>query len=181
MNKTDPTCRLLMIREHLEGIPDFAAPPGFSLRWYRPGDEVLWLKIHLEADRFNKISPELFRQEFGSEAARLVDRQCFLLDREGTAIGTGTAWFGNELGGVEIGRVHWIAIVPEYQGRGLSKPLMTAICTGLRKLGHQRAYLSTSKERLPAIRLYLRFGFRPLVRNLAEEAAWKELAPLLES
>ena len=71
------------------------------------------------------------------------------------------------------GRVHWMAILPEFQGRGLGKALLAAICRRLRELGHERAYLHTSAARLAAIQLYLQFGFAPVVRNAAEEAAWK--------
>jgi GNAT superfamily N-acetyltransferase len=55
--------------------------------------------------------------------------------------------------------VHWVAIVPECQGIGLGKALMTLLCQRLRELGHDQAYLFTSSERVSAIRLYLRFGF----------------------
>ena len=71
------------------------------------------------------------------------------------------------------GRVHWMAIRPEFQGRGLGRALLTVICRRLRELGHERAYLHTSAARLAAIRLYLGFGFEPVLRNAEEETVWK--------
>jgi GNAT superfamily N-acetyltransferase len=166
-----------MVRKDLERVPEFALPARFSLRWYRPGDEAHWRRIHWLADRDNEITPALFGQRFGSDSALLARRQCYLLDAGGEAIGTATAWFNDNFEGARFGRVHYVAIVPEYQGRGLSRPLMTAICQRLRELGHYRAYLTTAPTRLPAIKLYLRFGFLPLVRSAEEAAAWRGICP----
>jgi len=164
-----------MARDNLESIPEFALPQSYSLRWYEPGDEAVWMRIQLRADTLNQITAELFEQQFGSDNALLAMRQCYLMNAEGAEIGTATAWFKNDFEGRNFGRVHWVAIVPEYQGRGLAKPLMTAICRRLCELGHARAYLSTSSARVKAIRLYLRFGFKPLIRSVEEREVWGEL------
>ena len=164
-----------MIRENLAGTPEFALPEGFSLRWYHPGDEENWFQIHRVADQLQTITPELFDRQFGSEAALLAQRQCYLLAPDGRPIGTGTAWFNNEFEGRKFGRVHWVAIVPDYQKRGLAKPLMSSICERLRELGHDCAYLTTSTARLSAIKLYQRFGFMPLIRRREDAEVWKRL------
>jgi len=78
------------------------------------------------------------------------------------------------------GRVHWMAILPEYQGRGLGKVLLTTICRRLSDLGHKQAYLHTSVARIPALKLYLRFGFEPAVRNAEEQAAWQNVFAALQ-
>ncbi len=217
---------LKMARPNLDHLPALALPGEFSLRWYQPGDEAHWRRIHRAADRFLEITPELFRGQFGGGAERglsaastlerrsgidsalqdLRERQCYLLEPCGEVIGTGTAWFddnltegsGNarpfrspsfscaegerevasqpvDLLGDRWGRVHWMAIVPEFQRHGLGKVLLGAICQRLRELGHERAYLHTSAARIPAIQLYLRFGFAPVVRNAAERAVWKDV------
>ena len=186
-----------MSRANLEGVPEFALPAGYSLRWYQPGDEAYWLCIHLATDRYNKIDPALFERQFGVAQERglqsasasegrsgmnsalrdLGERQCYLLASTGSAIGTGTAWFTDDFEGCRWGRVHWMAIIPEFQGRGLAKSLMTAICRRLRELGHDRAYLSTSTARHAAIGLYLKFGFEPLIRSEEEAALWREVLP----
>src|SRR5437763_1991850 len=112
-----------MIRDDLQHIPEFSFPAGFSVRFYLPGDEDIWRKIHLAADHYNEITPDLFHREFSANAALLPQRQYYLLDPSGSPIGTGTAWFKNNFQGRTFGRVHWLAIIPEFQGRGLSKPL----------------------------------------------------------
>ena len=164
-----------MVRANLDNVPEFVLPDGFLLRWYQPGDEWHWLRIHTAADRYNEITPTLFHHQFGLGENFLRERQCYLLDSRGEVIGTATAWFNDDFEGARWGRVHWVAIVPEYQGQGLSKPLMTAICRRLRELGHDRAYVSTSNSRIPAIKLYLQFGFEPILRTAEDEAIWKEV------
>ena len=164
-----------MIREELGGIPNHTLPPAFSFKWYQPGDEQCWLRIQQSADQYNQISLDLFRQQFGDDAETLGRRQCFILNGERQSIGTATAWFDPNYRGQEWGRVHWVAIVPEMQGQGLANPLMTVVCQRLRKLGHERAYLTTAPERIPAVNLYLKFGFVPEVRSDVELRAWKEI------
>lgn len=173
MNVSRPITHVQMVRDHLENIPDFAPPEAFALRWYQPGDEQHWRRIHLAADLHNDITPGLFAQQFGNDARVLAERQAYLLDPSGQPIGTATAWFNADFAGARFGRVHWLAVLPGFQGRGLSKPLMTAVCTRLRELGHDRAYLSTATVCVPAIRLYHQFGFVPLIRNEADAARWR--------
>src|ERR1041385_1568619 len=175
MSQVQTHSLIRMIRQNLDQIPEFELPGGYSLRWYQPGDEENWLQIHLAADRLQPISRELYVREFGSDAALLAQRQSYLVAPDGRAIGTATAWFKDNFEGRTFGRVHWVAIVPEFQGRGLAKPLMSKICRRLRELGHDCAYLTTSTARLPAIKLYLGFGFVPLIRTPEDAEVWKRL------
>lgn len=164
-----------MIREKLDAIPNHALSPPFFFKWYQPGDDRHWLSIQRQADQYNQINLRLFREQFGDDAKTLAERQCFILNSEGQAIGTATAWFDLNYRGQEWGRVHWVAIVPEMQGQGLARPLMTAVCRRMRELGHKRAYLTTAPERIPAINLYLKFGFEPELRSAVELRVWKEI------
>ena len=167
--------RLTMIRPGLEGIPSFDLPKGFSLRWYQPGDERSWFDIHQRADRENVITTDLFRRKFGYDEEQLEDRQCYLLSPEGAVIGTASAWFDDDFQGRRHGRIHYVAIVPEYQGQGLSKPLLMAACIRLAALRHDCAYLTTSTNRVPAIALYRKFGFMPLRSSQEEAKALQEI------
>jgi GNAT superfamily N-acetyltransferase len=166
---------LKMVRRTLEAVPEFPLSPGFRLRAYQAGDEEIWRKIHLAADRFNEITPGLFAEQFGTDTALLGQRQIYLVEEPGQVIGTGTAWFNHGFQDQSFGRIHWVALLPERQGQGLARPLMTALCRRLRELGHERAYLSTSSARVVAIRLYQRFGFVPLIEDEQQRTAWRQL------
>ena len=159
MSDPDPK-RLFMVRDPLAGFPEYALPEGFALRPYAPGDEAAWRRIHLEADLFTDVPSELFRAQFGHDEKELARRQLYLAAPEGVSVGTASAWYGTEDRWKGWGRVHWVAIVPRWQGRGLAKPLMSAVLARLAELGHDRAYLTTHAVRTPAIGLYARFGFR---------------------
>ena len=69
-------------------------------------------------------------------------------------VGSCTAWMDNEWG-----RVHWVAVLPEFQGRGIANNLMCECLSRLRVLGHRKAYLHTWSDRHIAIKLYKKFGF----------------------
>lgn len=159
----------------MDTIPFYSLPEGFSLRSYVPGDENSWVELQKCADKFNKIDLSLFHRAFGCDTEILKQRMLFLLNQEGKIIGTAAAWFDDDYHGEKYGRVHWVAIHPDYQGQGLSKPLMSAVCEKLVKLGHAKAYLTTSSARIPAIKLYLKFGFIPEIITPDDKKIWEAL------
>lgn len=169
-----------MLRDSLQGLPDHLLPVGYSLRWYTPGDERHWVRIQRAADKHNEITPELFVEDFGTDPDITAQRQCFLCDSHGAPIGTATAWFDRDYHGAACGLVHWVAILPRMQGKGLSKPLMSVVLRRMQELGHDRACIVTSAVRIPALNLYLQFGFRPEIRSCDDLHLWKHLRGLLK-
>ncbi len=163
-----------MIRPTLTGIPANAPPEGFSVRAYQPGDEAHWVAIHELADKWNTVTLATWEREFGFAPEELGRRQLFLC-HEGQVIGTASAWYDGDYHGRPFGRVHWVAIVPEYHGRGLGKPLMATVLQRLVELGHDAAYLVTSTARVPAISLYLWCGFTPELRTAQDRDHWEVL------
>ncbi|MBN1936661.1 MAG: GNAT family N-acetyltransferase [Anaerolineae bacterium] len=168
-----------MIRDDLENIPLDDLSAGVSLRWYRPGDEQHWVDIHVEADPYNEITREVYVQEFGADASNsqvLGRRQAYLVDDgTGKVFGTATAWWDDNYHGLPYGRIHWVAIVPSMQGKGLARPLLSIVCRRMKELGDVRAYLVTSTGRIPAINLYARFGFRPDIRSEDDLIVWRDV------
>jgi len=84
-------------------------------------------------------------------------------------------YFEDNHGGKSLGRIHWVAIIPQQQGSGLAKPLLTAICKRLKELGHSKTYLTTQSVRLPAINLYAKFRFTPVIDSDGDREIWEKL------
>jgi GNAT superfamily N-acetyltransferase len=158
---------LVMIRESLDDLPNFPLAAPFSIRWFQLGDEQAWVELQAPFYQPGTVTLDLFREQFGGDVDVLTVRQCYLLDGAGRPIGTASAWLYDGFRGPEYGRIHWVAIAEQYQGQGLSKPLLSAVCQRLVALRHTKAYLTTSSERPRAVALYRRFGFTEMPQELA--------------
>ena len=169
-----------MIRRDLEDIPQFPLPQQYTARWYEPGFERHWLDIHFAADKYSPISPELFVAQFGTDCQLLAQRQCYLANAQGHFFATASAWFDDETFGQRIGLLHWVAILPDMQGQGLSKPLLSIVLNRLRELGHKRTYLRTATVRIPAVNLYQKFAFVPYIRTAEDLQIWSSLQDKLK-
>jgi GNAT superfamily N-acetyltransferase len=163
-----------MSRENLDNIPCYSLPSGYSIRWYLPGYEKYWQAVQSLADEYTRVTPDLFKEQFGVNTQLLSERQCFLCDGEDKIIGTASAWLDNQ-GEKSPGRIHWVAIIPQEQGKGLAKPLLTIICKRLKELGHSKTYLTTQSVRIPAINLYAKFGFAPVIDTNRDREIWEKL------
>ena len=175
---------VLMLRPNLEGIATAPFPEGYSIRPMTRDDVGLWTDIQRDAEPYLKITDTLFQEEFGDDWAAIQWRCFIVTNPKGLGIGTISAWYNADFRGARYGRIHWVALRPACQGLGLGK---AALAYSLQQLAqwHDRCYLATSTERVPAIQLYLNFGFVPdLVRPNAT-AVWQEFAtrfnhPVLE-
>lgn len=170
--------RVIMTRENMRDIPHCDPPEGFSFRTFRPGDEDLWVEIQGDADRLQTIDRSIFDRDFGSDRAALGDRSFFLLSPDGAAVGSITAWYGEDPAWRGWGRIHWVAVRPSFQGKGLGRAMLAKAMERL-AASHDRCYLTTATPRLSAIKLYLDFGFLPDARSPEAERAWKMVAEAL--
>ncbi len=173
---------LIMVREDMENIPSYILPPGFYVRKFCIGEEKRWAEVELAAGEFESVEAALsrFMSEFGALLEEMQNRCFFLIDEESErVIGTATAWYDLKFRGEEWGRVHWVAIIPEFQGRKLAKPLMSVIMHRLRQ-SYNKAYLKTHTKCLKAINMYLDFGFKPSPEYPTCEEAWRQIAVLID-
>jgi GNAT superfamily N-acetyltransferase len=173
--------RLNLVRPDLNALPVASLPPGYSWRWFQPGDAAHWLHIHHDADPLNDITPDLFTRQFGVDFAQLSGRQLFVADAIGRVVGTGTAWPETVCGKDACGRVAWLAVLRQFQGRGLGKSLLAATCARLREFGCAHACVVTSTGRLRAVNLYLQFGFRPELHTAEDQAVWDQVFSALQT
>ena len=180
MVESIPYRSLTMIRDHLRDIPAFPLPEGYGLRTFRPGDERAWARIECRVEEFATEAEALqrFAAFFRNDVAALATRCFFLTDAKGEPIGTASAWWG-ELDGEPRGEVSWVGIVPAHQGKGLAKPLLSAVLHRLAQ-DHERAYLGTQTISYRAVDLYLNYGFVPYLRGPRDEEGWRIIEALLD-
>ena len=169
--------KLQMIRSDLNDIPRYELPEGYRFRMFRDGDQMRWANIETRVEEFKTKDDALerFEREFGAHIDEMENRCLFIETEQGETIGTTTAWYGDLKGDGNIrGRIHWVGVVPEYQSRGLSKPLLSKAMNMLAKF-HDEFYLTSQTTSWQAINMYLDFGFEPVRLYGNYEAAWSLL------
>ncbi|MBA3945801.1 MAG: GNAT family N-acetyltransferase [Herpetosiphonaceae bacterium] len=179
MHEQLPNVGVWMLHRDLSRAPRFSLPPGYRMRFYHDGDLHTWLRIQA-TDPFSVPTAETFARSMPGDTLHLAARVMFLVDPLGADIGTITAWNNDHFNDCDIGQIHWVAIIPAAQGRGLAKPMLSAACDVLRTHGYAEACLETNTARIPALNLYPQFGFEPYVRDEAERNAWRTVAPRLK-
>ena len=99
----------------------------------------------------------------------------FIETDAGEKIATATAFYnihGRDTSGA--GWLHWVAMKREYQGKGLSKPLITYVLKVMKKLGYTHAKIPTQTNTWLACKVYLDLGFLPIQKNLEHSyEGWK--------
>ena len=167
--------KLAMIRKNMLDIPQYELPEGFQMRLFQKGDEQKWANTETRVDEFKDEEAALahFEKEFGAYVDEMTERCLFIEDEQGEVIATTTAWYGELEGEDEVlGRIHWVGVVPEYQGRKLAKPLLSAAMNILASK-HSKAYLTSQTTSYQAVNMYLNYGFEPLFMNPTCQEAWE--------
>ena len=172
-----------MVRDGFDGVPEFALPAGYRFRPFRDGDAAVWTALQRAAEPFFDIADGLFEEQYGPRRAALPERMWFLDTDGGESVASISAWWENEPPTPQDrGRIHWVVVHPEHQGRGLSKAMMTRAMTRLAQ-SHSGAVLGTSSGRLGAVKVYLDFGFLPDPTQLVEAEtlqAWRDVQSVIE-
>lgn len=152
--------RKIYLKHDLENIETHDLPLGYRFRFYQSeSDRHVWAEILQETKEYPTKQEALdrFSKEFLPYLSDVKERMIFLETLDGTVIGTATAWYG-KFAGKEMGRLHWVEIIPTYQGRGLGRPLIVEAMKQLR-LNHEAAYLSTQTRSKRGIHLYQDLGW----------------------
>ncbi|MBR3563784.1 MAG: GNAT family N-acetyltransferase [Clostridia bacterium] len=161
LDKSVPYLNVLMKRKAGTPIPAYSLPEGYSIVHYRKGDEKDWARIEMSVLEFDSEESALkkFREQILWAEKEVERRTLFLLSPEGKKIGTSMIWW--EYSGVRRDPwVSWVSIMPEYQGKGLSKALISYLMNMAVEIeGDRDFYLHTQTWSHRAIKLYEKFGF----------------------
>ena len=170
---------LLMKYDDISNVKRYDLPSGFHFEFYKPGDELDWVDIHIQSGEFTSIEcgQEYFHTFYDSFIDELDKRCIFIVDDStGEKVGTATVSLLKDKEYGYDAAIDWVAIKRNYQGRRLSKPLISKFMEIAKDLGHKSVILHTQTTTWLAAKLYLDYGFDIL--NKEETYGWSILKTL---
>lgn len=171
LDKSIPYAELWMYRTRDLPINEYSLPEGFQFAFYQEGDEQHWAEIETSVSEFEDVAQALayFERNYAPYPKALKERMLFVTNASGEKIATCSAWWKETSNGERFPLLHWVAVKPEYQGKGIAKAMVSHTLVILEKLEHASPlpiYLHTQTWSHPAIRLYQKLGFEITDRNL---------------
>jgi mycothiol synthase len=78
------------------------------------------------------------------------------------------------------GEVGWVAGDPAHKGRGLGTAVVAAVTARFIEIGYPSIHLFTEHYRLPALSIYLRLGYLPLLYRQEMFDLWQGVCAALK-
>lgn len=172
----------LLLESNITEVLQYELPKGYRFVSYTENDRDAWIDIEMSAKEFVSYEQglEAWNRYYVSKLDELPSRMFFIETDEGEKIATATAFYdiyGRDTSG--DGWLHWVAVKREYQGKGLSKPLVTYVLRAMNKLGYVRAKIPTQTNTWLACKVYMDLGFIPVKKNLKHSyEGWKIIKAL---
>ena len=154
-----------MFKRSMDSIPLYPLPSGYSLELFKNGSNDIqqWVDICKAAGEFRSTEQgfEMFEKFYHDYQERdlLSKRVYFLVNPDGKYIGTASAGT-DQIDGSEVGSLWWVSIIPDYQGRGLAKPMVSYVLRQIAEYSNV-CYLDSQTTSWRAINMYASFGFVP--------------------
>lgn len=170
---------LLMKYDDTSNYVKYDLPSGFHFEYYKDGDINDWIDIHISSGEFVGYDEgnQIFYDFYNSFINKLNQRCIFIVeDLTQRKVGTATISLLNKKNYDYEASIDWLAIRKEYQGKHLSKALISKIVELANTLGHKRIILHTQTTTWLAAKIYLDYGFEILNKN--EKEGWNILKTL---
>lgn len=172
----------LLLEGDITEVPQYKLPEGYRFVSYADNDTDAWIDIEMSAKEFVSYEQglEAWNRYYAAKLDELPNRMFFIETDEGEKIATATAFYniyGQDTS--NDGWLHWVAVKREYQGKGLSKPLITYVLRAMNKLGYVHAKIPTQTNTWLACKVYMDLGFMPVEKNLKHNyEGWKIISAL---
>jgi len=171
--------QLTMVLDDLSALPPADVPPGYRLHHLQPGQEWAYTQVMADSIYPGQSLEGWFERTFSSN--RQYDPQNLLLIWCGDQPVAVTAAWQADLDGQQVGCIHMVGVLAAHRGKGLGKVITLAALHQLGRRGFARAILDTDDWRIPAIKAYLRLGFKPIYRDESHQARWQAAMRRIES
>jgi len=142
-------------------LPVCPLPKGFTYQLYQPGYEKEWARIETSVGEFDCEMDALlyYQKEFLSYPDELSRRGIFIAAPDGELVGTASAWW-DYAGQRRHPIIHWVAVKPNYQGKGLGKAIIAEVLRLMTVVdGDDTFFLKTQTPSHKAIGMYEWAGF----------------------
>ena len=128
-------------------------PHGFSFRLCRHDELDVWKRVVAEEQYVDYVA-EYYEKVYAKHADEFFRRCMFICDTSDKPVASTFIWrsYG------KINTVGWFRVLPEYEGHGLGRALLSEIL----KDADYPVYLHTQPTSARAIKLYSDFGFKLL-------------------
>ncbi|MCL2421548.1 MAG: GNAT family N-acetyltransferase [Defluviitaleaceae bacterium] len=156
-----PYIEVVMRRDPGLPLPVCPLPEGFSYEMYQPGYEKEWARIEASVEEFECEMDALlhYQKEFLPCPEELPRRCIFIKAPDGELVGTATAWWAYH-GQRRHPLVHWVAVKPAYQGKGLGKAITAEVVRLMTAIDGDSVFLlGTQTTSHKAIGIYEWAGF----------------------
>lgn len=165
-DRTIPFYNVIMRRGYWQP-GEILLPEGFRFKDYGPGDERAWAALEYEIGDFQSPGEAecYFADTYCADESELKKRVLFLANEAGRIAGSCIAWRDRKGEGGTVASLHWLAVSPACQKRGLGKALCRKTLERFRQLGEFPVYVHTRPWSYEAIFLYVRRGFQLLTSD----------------
>ncbi len=156
MSEAVPDLNLFMMCRRLNRDALSDLPPGFHLRLCRPDELDLWKDMQLlnTGGTPRSYIDGYFTKWYAPKGDLFFQRCTFACNSQDEPVGSAFLWKQYDL----YTTVHWVKVLPEYEGRGLGRALLSHLLRDLPSADYP-VYLHTHPSCNRAVKLYSDFGF----------------------
>jgi len=153
--------------------PEIVVPDGYRLRQFEEKDRQKYFDLFVAAD-MEKPSLEYWSKHILPGGFFVIEHQT-----SGDLVAACFASHHSTSRHSQAGNFGWLAVDPRHRGLKLGQAISAAVTSRLISAGYRRIYLETHDHRLPAISIYLKMGWIPLLYLPEMNIRWAEICKKL--
>jgi mycothiol synthase len=161
----------------LNSPPLVHLPEGYTIRTYRPGDELRFYEVMERAGW-----PGWNEKTLRPWLAKILPDGWFMVIEEADKeiVATAMALHNYKETNPFQGELGWLACDPAHQGKGLGLAASAAVTTRLIKASYRHICLYSEDFRLAALKTYLKLGYLPFLDTPDMSRRWLAICEQLQ-
>jgi len=153
-------------------LKELTLPEGYSFSHYKDETDIPKWAACIWDDHEGNTDYDRYKSEIIDFKDIVPTEDMWFIDYNGEHIGTATSFVFSNTG---IGDMHWVGIRRDFRGKGLAKYLSYIVQKTLRDRNAKIVSLTTSEERVAAVKSYLTAGFLPVEYDEGMQERWEKV------